>query len=383
LEFFKFKRLKIDKDKLMIELEEKSSPLMEYYESLGYKSEALNGKKIIRSFDSTSSEIDSLYDGVGLRDISHYGIIEIKGTDSLDFLHRISTNHIKDLPKEGIVNTVFTSEKGRIIDFATLINFEDYQLLVCSHENQSLVFSWMEKYIIADDVKTAAVDGKYAVLELIGPQSDSFVTLICGNIVNAIKPNTFKVINSEGMIFFLLKILDRNEKIRFWLIANAENGQQLVKYMIENKGIFNFNLIGENSYNIYRIEHGIPVAPNEINSEYNPHEARLLNAVDFKKGCYIGQEVIARLDTYDKVQKYLTGVIFSEPVDEKGKIILVDENGNEAGVVTSICYSLKLKSYIGLAYIKRACMQEETILSAKNEDGTLVSASVKNLPFRK
>jgi tRNA-modifying protein YgfZ len=367
----------------MIELEEKSSPLIEYYESLGYKFETLNGKKIIKSFNSASSEIDSLYDGVGLRDISHSGIIEIKGNDSLDFLHRISTNYVKNLPKEGIVNTVFASDKGRIIDFTTVINFEDYQLLVCSLENQPMVFGWMEKYIIADDVKIADVNGKYTVLELIGPQSDSFVTLICGNIVNGIKPNTFKVINAEGMIFFLLKILDRNEKIRFWLIANMENGQELVKYMVENKGIFNFNLIGENAYNIYRIEHGIPVAPNEINSDYNPHEARLLNVVDFKKGCYIGQEVIARLDAYDKVQKFLTGVIFSEPVDEKSKIILLDENEKEAGVVTSICYSLKLKTYIGLAYIKRAYTQEETILSAKNEEGNSVKATVKNLPFRK
>ena len=367
----------------MIELEEKSSPLTEYYESLGYKTQVVNGRKIIKNFDLTENEMNSLYDGVGLRDISHYGILELKGNDSLDFLHRITTNSIKDLPKEGIENTIFTSEKGRILDYTTVINFEDYQLLVGSPENQAMVYSWIEKYIIADDVKVADVNGKYTILELIGPQADSFVTLICGNIVNAIKPNSFKVINADGMIFFLLKILDRNEKVRFWLIANIENGQQLVKYMIENKGIFNFSLIGEDAYNIYRIEHGIPAAPNEINSEYNPHEARLLNAVDFNKGCYIGQEVIARLDTYNKVQRYLSGIIFSDNVEQNDKFLLFDENNNEAGIVTSICYSLKLKSYIGLAYIYRDNMQDETVLKAKNESGNSIEISVKTLPFRR
>ncbi len=367
----------------MIELEEKSSPLTEYYESLGYKAEIVNGRKVIKNFNLTEVEIDSLYDGVGLRDISHYGILELKGTDSLDFLHRITTNSIRDLPKEGIINTVFTSEKGRIIDFITVINFEDYQLLVGNPENQAMVYGWIEKYIIADDVKVTDVNGKYTVLELIGPQADSFVTLICGNIVNAIKPNSFKVINADGMIFFLLKILDRNEKIRFWLIANIENGQQLVKYMIENKGIFNFSLIGEDAYNIYRIEHGIPSAPNEINSEYNPHEARLLNAVSFDKGCYIGQEVIARLDTYSKVQRYLSGIIFSNPIDQNEKFLLYDESGNDAGIVTSTCYSLKLKNYIGLAYLRRDYMQEDTILIAKSESGNSVEISVKTLPFRR
>ncbi|MGA9294899.1 MAG: glycine cleavage T C-terminal barrel domain-containing protein [Ignavibacteriaceae bacterium] len=367
----------------MIELEEKSSPLTEYYESLGYKSQVINGRKIIKNFNMTEIEMDSLYDGVGLRDISHYGILELKGNDSLDFLHRITTNSIKDLPKEGIENTIFTSEKGRIIDFTTVINFEDYQLLVGSPENQSMVYSWIEKYIIADDVKVTDVKGKYTVLELIGPQADSFVTLICGNIVNAIKPDSFKVINADGMIFFLLKILDRNEKIRFWLIANIENGQQLVKYMIENKGIFNFSLIGDDAYNIYRIEHGIPAAPNEINFEHNPHEARLLNAVDFNKGCYIGQEVIARLDTYDKVKRYLSGIIFSGAIEQNEKYLLFDENDIEAGIVTSTCYSLKLKNYIGLAYIKRDYMQEETVLTAKSESGNSVEISVKTLPFRR
>ncbi len=62
----------------------------------------------------------------------------------------------------------------------------------------------------------------------------------------------------------------------------------------------------------YKIENGIPSDPNELNDLYNPHEAKLIDLVDFKKGCYIGQEVIARLDTYDKVQKHLVGLCFPE-----------------------------------------------------------------------
>ena len=133
---------------------------------------------------------------------------------------------------------------------------------------------------------------------------------------------------------------------------------------------------------MYRIEHGIP-SGNEINSNYNPHEARILNAVDFKKGCYIGQEVIARLDTYSKVQKYLSGIIFSNPIDQSEKFLLFDEAGNDAGIVTSTCYSLKLKNYIGLAYINRNYMQEETILFAKNDSGNSIEVSLKTLPFRR
>lgn len=365
----------------MIEVEEKSSPLINYYESLGGNTIVSEGKKVVKNFTSLESELGSLYDGIGIRDISHYGVIELKGSDSLDFLHRITSNSLKNLNKEGIANTIFTSEKGRIIDYSKVINFEDYQVLICSPENQSKVLIWINKYIITDDVKPADVNGKYNILELIGPQADSFVSMVCGNIVSAIKPNTFKIINTEGIIFFLLRIKDENEKMKFWILSSPANGEQLLKYMIEHKGIFDFNLVGEEAYNIYRIENGIPAAPNEINLEYNPHEAGLLSAVDFKKGCYIGQEVIARLDTYDKVKRNLKGVAFSEPVEAEKDIILFDENNNEAGKVTSSAYSIKFKKYIGLAYIKKAYSNPGTNLNFKNSLGNPIQAAVENLPF--
>ena len=70
-----------------------------------------------------------------------------------------------------------------------------------------------------------------------GPQADSFVTLICGNVVNSIQPNTFKVMHAEGILFFLVKIKDDADKIKFWTISDEENARRLTKYIIENKKI--------------------------------------------------------------------------------------------------------------------------------------------------
>ena len=142
-----------------------------------------------------------------LVDLSNIGILELRGKDVLDFLHRISTNSLKDLPKEGIEKTIFTTEKGRIIDAATILNFDDYQILVCSGVNKIKIKNWIEKYIISDDVKVNDTPGKYILFQLMGPQADSFITLICGNYVNNIQPDKFKVINGEGMMFFTAKFL--------------------------------------------------------------------------------------------------------------------------------------------------------------------------------
>ncbi len=360
-----------------------TTPLIDYLESLGYKVELNNGDRIAKNYDNEQAAINSLYEGVGLRNISHSGIIELKGNDVLEFIHRIATNDVKNLLKEGIADTIFTTEKGRIIDYTTLINFESHQLLITSAEFKNKVVSWINKYVITDDVKTTITENKYNIFEFLGPQAESFVTLICGNIVSQIPDNTFRIIHTEGMLFFLARIKDIRGRIKFWTIADEENAKRLTKNILENKEIFNFNFVGEDAYNSYRIEQGIPVSPFEINDETNPHEAGLMAVVSSAKGCYIGQEVIARLETYDKVQKFLSGVEFLEDPSPEARFILQDINGNEAGNITSCVNSLKLKKYIGLAYIRKNFIEPDKELIAKDQFHRTIPVKVKSLPFRK
>jgi folate-binding protein YgfZ len=367
----------------MSDTELKVEPLIQYFENSGYVPEIVEGRKAFKYFKSTQEEINSLNDGVGLRDLSGLGILELEGKDVLDFFHRISTNSMKDVQTNSVAQTIFTTEKGRIIDAATIINFDDRQLLVCSRAHVYKVKSWLEKYIITDDVRINDPAGKYLLLELLGPQADSFMTLVCGNSVNDVALNKFKSLSSEGVLFYITRLKDRNGKIKFWIWLNPENAVKLVDYMLKYKGIFDFNLIGEDAYKCYRITKGFPAAPNEINDLYNPHEANLTDLVSFTKGCYIGQEVIARLDTYDKVQKHLTGISFNEPVDESKQYNLYDAAGNEAGKVTSVVYSERSGKTIALAYVKNAYLQEDTELIAKDESGKSIKVIVESLPFRK
>jgi len=366
----------------MINVEDKNTLLIEYLESLGYLSFPSNGIKIINWYTELDKEIDSLYNGVALRNISHYGIIELKGKDALDLVHRVGTNSVKNLPKEGVQNTIFTSEKGRIIGLGTLLNFEDYQLLVTPAASKLKVLSWVKKYIITDDVEVNDANSKYNLLELSGPQADSFATLICGNIVNEIKPESFRIIHTENLLFFLVKLNDSRPFNKFWILADFENTKRLINYMKENKDIFNFNLIGEEAFEKYRIEQGMPTAPNELNDEYNPHEAGLIHWVDFNKGCYIGQEVIARLQTYDKVQKRLTGVRFSEQVEKGEQFLLYDKSGAEAGKVTSVDFSPRFSKSIGMAYIKNSFLANGNLLTAKAGDKT-IEVEILQLPLTK
>jgi folate-binding protein YgfZ len=359
-----------------------TSPLLDYFVSLGFNYDRSNGRKVFKCYTSTEAEINSLYYGVGLVDLSSEGIFELKGKDVLDFLHRITTNSVKDLPKEGICNTIFTSEKGKIIDASSILNFEDHQLLVCSSVNKIKVKNWIEKYIIADDVKISETPDKYVLLQLSGPQAESFLTLICGNILNNIQPDRFRVINAEGILFFAAKFIDQKNNPLYWILSDNFNGKKIISFINDIKGPFDFKFIGEDAWNTYRIEQGIPTAPNEINDRFNPHELNLLGLVSFTKGCYIGQEVITRLRTYDKVQKRLFGVVFNELPGYEEQFTLYDNEGNEVGVVTSTVFSYKFKKFIGIGIIRNTSLEEGIQLTAKSPSKSL-KVTLHSLPFRK
>lgn len=363
-------------------MEKNSNKLLEYFNRQNFNIKEYNGYKTIPDYSSKDEELEVLQYGVGLRILFNYSIIELRGNDSLDFLTRITTNNLNDLKKEHVKQTIFTSEKGKILSVATVFNFETHQFLIVGNSNRERILRWINKYIVADDVILNDATGRFNLLELAGPQMNSFVTLVCGSIANDIKINTFKVINVDEILFFIGKLTDFAGREKYWILSDDDNTIKLIKYMNENHGIFNFKLIGEEAYHEYRVCMGIPAAPNEINDEYNPLEAKLVHLIDFKKGCYIGQEVIARLDTYDKVQRYLAGVNFDETVLPSQHFVLLDDQENEVGIVTSLTNSSRLNKSIGLAYIRKNFVSPGTILTAKNSE-KITKVRVEELPFKK
>ena len=123
-----------------------------------------------------------------------------------------------------------------------------------------------------------------------------------------------------------------------------------------------------------RIAQARPAHGSEMNDTYNPLEAGLIGAIDFHKGCYIGQEVIARLDTYHKVQKYLVSLSFDADPSHASTLLgcrLVDDEGAAMGLVTSatVVPSPDGASIIGLGYVRTAAVQVGGALRVVAEDG--------------
>jgi folate-binding protein YgfZ len=330
-----------------------------------YKKLFVNEEDRIEYFSSVKKEYDALVNGVGIRDISNNGKIKLGGQDVSDFLHRISTNDIKNLQDYQYVDTLFTNEKGRIIDKTTLLKMGNEYILINNSIYREKIKRWLHKYIITEKIAIHDVFSEYCLFEILGPHAESYLTLSCGNSIDEMEN---RIIRSVQIDTLEIKVIKKSKDL-FWIIADNAKYMHLFEALTGYVSAFDPEMIGDKAYELYRIEHCTPVAPNEINDNYNPHEAMLLDIISFNKGCYIGQEVIARLDTYDKVQRQLVEIESPSSIDINGaEISLFDTNNLDVGRITSFINSKEYKRNIGLAYIRKDALRNNKRFTAKAQN---------------
>jgi folate-binding protein YgfZ len=298
------------------------------------------------------------------------GIIEVRGTDIADFLNRMSTNQIKQLDKNQGIQTVLTNEKGRIIDCITLLNVGDQHLLLCSARNEDNVIQWMKKYIIMDDVKLSKSTQAYTAIALHGPQANQFLAQATGiNTMGVALWHSFQasIAGSEALFLRIPPLAE----LGYLLLSKSES---LISFFENQQEI---PLADQSIMEILRIESGAGIYGKELSDQYNPLEAGLLHLISFRKGCYIGQEVIARLDSYNKVQKRILGLKSSELLTEGSKILCEDK---EQGIITSSVYSIDYGN-IALGYIRSEFAFPGSTVQVRDADGNILQAELSSIPF--
>lgn len=321
----------------------------------------------IPNFTSVEEEYDTLLHGVGLKELSYNSIIKLKGNDTLSFLQRVSTN---DLSRLGILkhkSTLFTNGKGRLIDRTNLLSLNEAHYLICSIDAAPLVNRWISRYIITEDIHTEP-SNEFRVFEILGPQAESFMTLIFGKNANDLTDENILRLQLDSFFVHILKLRTEQNCYRYEIIVDTDFGDLLLSKLLSENSIFSLKRIGFLAYNNFRIEKGIPQYPEEINDQYNPHELNLMQHVSSSKGCYIGQEVIARLETYDKVQRKLCVVSTAKTNNSSAPIELYSVDKEEAGTITSITDSISKNEKVGLALIRKNACVENGILFNKDKN---------------
>lgn len=317
----------------------------------------INSQGKISSYTNIADEYSILQNGVGFRDISYKSILKLQGKDVVDFIHRISTNNVKNIIAGEKVNTLFLNDKGKIIDRTSFLAFEDYYLLIGSEVHKEKLNRWIEKFIISEDIKISDCNSDFSIFEILGPQSNSYLTLICGNEIDKLTDRNYITFDYEGVKFYLTKNIEPNNVVKYWIISDSKNYEAIINIFITEKSVFDFGLVGNDAYEIFRIENQIPKAPNELSDEFNPHDLKLIHEVDFKKGCYIGQEVIARQDTYNKVQFELVPMLIDE--NSFDLPLEVVDNNQLLCKISSVAVSPKYNKTLALGIIRKSFLNGE------------------------
>jgi folate-binding protein YgfZ len=310
-------------------------------------------------------EYRALRDACAVVDRSAAGRIELAGADRQRFANAYLTCEVKALAPGSGAYGFLTSSQGRILSDAVVLALEDRLWMEVGPGQEGPIADHLKKYILADRVEVRPLADVVPV-SLIGPGAAGILGSDLSDPAWAHGPRT--VLGTEVRV-------QRGGPPAPWdytLWVAASEAPGLIE-KLEGEGV---RRAGVEALEVLRVEKGLPRFGRDYGPENFPQETGLGEAVSYTKGCYLGQEVVARIHYRGGVQKMLRGLVFEgESAPEPGTALLAE--GREAGTVGSVVRSPALDRTVGLAILHRRAAAPGTRLDLAG-GGT---AEVRELPL--
>lgn len=271
-------------------------------------------------------------------DLSDLARLRATGADILDLLHRLSTQDLKSLAVGEGRPTVLTSPKGRIVERLFVHRIAEREVLIVGGAGrEQAILEHLRRYTFREETGLSGVTSETAQIATLGaglppPLPDpgpwgARAAEIDGAAVTVLGHDGFTPAGRS----LVTSAARRDVVVRLLAAAGTE--------------------VGASALETWRVLEGLPACGAELTEDANPLEAGLRDHVSFTKGCYVGQEVVARLNTYDKVSRGIARVRFSEPGPFPEPGAPVESGDRSIGRLTSLAV-LPEGGAIGLAYVK-------------------------------
>src|SRR5712692_2948954 len=325
---------------------------------------------------NTSSEYSAVREGgAGLIDSSERGRFLVSGTEAVTFLNGLITNDMKTLESNTWMPAVFPNVQGRLLAAVRVIHREDGFLIDTEDATHDTVLKLIGRFTLAGDFRLADLTQDTALLSIQGAKASEIMAAIFGETLAIPGRDAVASVDRQGEQIAVIRATHTAED-GFDLFVNATEAESLRDSFIKAGA----QPIDDVTLETLRIEAGIARYGIDMNETNVVTETNLDDSVSFTKGCYIGQEIIARIKYRGHVAKKLTGLIFEgEASPASGaKIFSVDDK--EIGRVTSVAYSPRLGCSIALGYVKYDYLEPGTklkVISAAQES----PATISELPF--
>jgi len=334
----------------------------EWHKNRGAEFEDFFGVEVPSSYGNVEQEYWALRKNAAVRDVSFFGKVKISGKDAQNFLHRMISNDVQSLQPGKGVWSLFLDIKGHVQGDFKLYRFQDFMIMILQRHALEKVVKGLDRYVISEQLKMIDVSDESGLFQIFGPNA---AAVLQSKGVQSLPADelSFQAASINGIETQIIRM-----GVGYSILVPAASATELLNFL-------DLQPIGQRAFNIFRIETGLPVLGLDFDDTNLPQESRLDKAISFNKGCYLGQEVIARLDAQGHVNKILIGLESEAELKPHQKLYFGEK---EVGRITSAAYSPLKKLNVALGYVRREQAKDGISLQSEGDNTTVI---VRNLPM--
>jgi folate-binding protein YgfZ len=321
---------------------------------------------LLLTYGDVPGEYRAARESVALFDTTERGLVQVRGADAQEFLHRLLANRVRGLlPGQGNFNLLLNAKGKVLFGFDLWMTEAGFELATAPGQAAGLMRA-LDMYLFADKVQLADKSAESGALALVGPKAAELVRALTGGELPA-----DQWVRSATWRGGPLTLRRGSQAGSPALIVDAGRAQaaELWRALLQ-LGARPAGRVAEDCLRVEaaQAQHGL-----DIDDNVYPQEARLESAFALDKGCYIGQEVVAKIDTYGGLNKrlVLVSIDHDDPLPRGTRLLGHDEERGERelGLVTSWAYSFELDRGLAIAYVKRRHQSPGTSFSLQAPSG--------------
>lgn len=344
-------------------------------EELAAERTNIAGIAIPLHFGDAAGEYEAARESVALCHRARRALVRFSGADHRVFLHGLLSSNVVTLAAGDGRQALFLDTKGHVRASLDLWAEDDAIIVGCDPGFVDETLADLTRYILAADVKVEDLRPTHSVLAIVGPESERLLR----NAGAKAPPSSVRA-HVRGTVAGVDIRVARTPDLGATgveLHVPVQSADEVWKALEEAGGEVSPPYLGWSAAEALRIEAGIPRLGAEITGEEFPQEARLDDAIDFEKGCYLGQETVARIHYRGQVNRLLSGVVSDTPLPAGAELILSERT---IGAVTSAVESPR-RGPIALAYVRRDEADAGVSVQFRHDEKIIAEGRVVGLPF--
>ena len=346
------------------------------HEQAGARFQDVQGREVVADYGDEPAEYRAAREGVVLHDATYREALRITGEDRTSFLHGMVTQDVKGLAPGASAYTALITVKGAMVADARILRRDADLVLDLEPGLGGKVREFLEKFLISEDAELHDASGDGGWLRLLGPRTPELLGAALGAPFAPLAPDTTRAVALAGQDVVLLGAPRLHPQgVDVWV---PRAGLEPVwKALLAAGAGLGVRPLGWRALEALRVEAGVPRYGQDMVDTTIPLEANLTHGISYNKGCYIGQEVIARATFRGHMNRKLAGLRLGTAGSAVPGMEL-KKDGKKVGWVTSVVRTPGTDQHLALGYVHRDHLEPGTALTVGEGPA---EATVAALPF--